>query len=154
MTSQWWNDDDQLLAALDEALREAREVPEDFVRAGKAAFTWHSIDAELAALTYDSATEQPGQLVVTRADRATLRDITFASAVLKIHLRVTETALHGQVVPPGESVVELHTRNGPAAAYPTDEDGWFSVRPLPIGSFRLHCRTASGLAAITDWFAL
>jgi hypothetical protein len=30
-------------------------VPADFIEVGMAAYAWHNIDAELAALTYDSA---------------------------------------------------------------------------------------------------
>jgi putative component of toxin-antitoxin plasmid stabilization module len=155
VTSHWWSDDDdQLLAAMGAALHEAQDVPPAFVAAGKAAYTWHTIDAELAALTYDSAADPPQQPALTRAERATLRDLTFSSTRVKIHLRVTDQALHGQVVPVGESVVELHTKDGPADSVTTDEDGWFVVRPIPIGSFRLLCRLVDGTAALTDWFAL
>ena len=47
-------DDDELLAALGEAIRAREEVPEWFVETGKNAYAWHNIDAELAQLTYDS----------------------------------------------------------------------------------------------------
>ena len=47
-------DDEQLLAALGEAMRARREVPGWFVETGKNAYAWHNIDAELAQLTYDS----------------------------------------------------------------------------------------------------
>ena len=49
-----WADDDQLFAALKEAMRAARAVPPEFVEAGKSAYAWRNIDAELASLTYDS----------------------------------------------------------------------------------------------------
>src|SRR5439155_1472035 len=84
------------------ALRAARDVPRRFVEAGQAALAWHNIDAELAALTYDSAAERPErlgatraeqlgatraeQLGATRAESATLRALTFASNRLSIHL--------------------------------------------------------------------
>ena len=38
MTGLWWNDDDQLLAAFDDALREARDTPDHFVEIGRAAY--------------------------------------------------------------------------------------------------------------------
>lgn len=47
--------DEELLAELGAALRTAEEVPAGFVNAGKAAFAWRGVDAELAALTFDSA---------------------------------------------------------------------------------------------------
>ena len=61
MSQQWWNDDDQLLAALGEALRSERSVPADFIQAGKAAFLWRGIDAEPATLTSDSARSRTGR---------------------------------------------------------------------------------------------
>jgi len=48
-----WNDDEKLIEALREAFASADDVPAAFVEAGKAAFAWRTIDAELAALTYD-----------------------------------------------------------------------------------------------------
>jgi hypothetical protein len=48
-------DDEELLAALREALAERQAVPPEFVEAAKNAFAWHNIDAELAELTYDSS---------------------------------------------------------------------------------------------------
>jgi hypothetical protein len=153
MTSQWWSDDDQLLAAVDDALREARDVPREFVEAGKAAYAWHNIDAELAALTYDSADDRR-LAAATRAERAALRDLTFATPQLKIHIQVTDKALHGQIVPPQRSDIELRTSQQPPVVISTDDDGWFTVQPIPIGSFRLHCRTATGATALTDWIAV
>ena len=37
---------------------------------------------------------------------------------------------------------------------PADEIGCFSVRPIPSGAFRLHCRTASDVDALTGWITL
>jgi hypothetical protein len=51
MASQWWTDDDQLMAELGDALRHGRAAPSEFVAAGKAAYMSRNIDAELADLT-------------------------------------------------------------------------------------------------------
>jgi hypothetical protein len=153
VTNRWWSDDDQLFAALDDALREAREVPGHLVEAAKASFAWHNVDAELAALTYDSAADSPRLIGTTRAERAALRELTFATPHLKIHLQVTDKALHGQIVPPQQCEIEVRTAAGPPLVTSADEDGWFTVQPIPIGSFRLQCRTASGTAR-TDWLAV
>lgn len=69
MSGRWWSDDDELLSALRAALREERDVPGHFVDAGKAVFTWHSIDAELAAITYDSLAEAAARDDPCRARR-------------------------------------------------------------------------------------
>jgi hypothetical protein len=55
VTGAWWDDDDALLSAVRVALATHDDVPASFVEMGKASFAWHDIDAELAALSYDSA---------------------------------------------------------------------------------------------------
>ncbi len=47
-------DDERLLTALSEAMKERQAVPSWFVETAKNAYAWHNIDAELAQLTYDS----------------------------------------------------------------------------------------------------
>ena len=51
------SDDDQLLAVLKESLQAQWQVPADFTEAGRSAYAWRNIDAELAELTYDSTTQ-------------------------------------------------------------------------------------------------
>ena len=46
MRNGW--DDEQLLAALSEAIRARRAVPSWFIEMGKNAFAWYASDAELA----------------------------------------------------------------------------------------------------------
>jgi hypothetical protein len=148
-----WTDDDELLAALKEALRAADDVPPDFVQAGKAAYTWHTIDAELAELTYDSAQDDTFAPATTRAEPAPLRAMTFAAPDLTIELEVTDEALLGQLVPPQTGEVQITTASGPVTTAPVDEIGCFVVRPLPSGSFRLHCQAAAG-SVLTGWITL
>ena len=64
-------DDEELLAALGEAIRAREAVPEWFVETGKNAYAWHNIDAELAQLTYDSQTDRERAAVVERIASAT-----------------------------------------------------------------------------------
>jgi hypothetical protein len=151
VTSQWRDDDDELLAALDDALRAAEVAPRDFVEAGKAAHAWHNIDAELAALTYDSAAEVGRALAATRAEPALLRALTFATTELTIDIEISHDALFGQIVPGQPADVELRLATGQATATTSDEIGWFVIRPVPKHTFRLHCRTASGANVVTSW---
>jgi hypothetical protein len=147
-----WRDDEQLLAALGEAVREARKVPPRFVAMGKAAFAWHNVDAELAALAYDSATTKVD--AVTRSEPATLRALSFAASCLTIEIEVTNDALLGQLVPPQPGEVELQNRDGSAHTAPVDDVGWFTLRPLPSGLFRLQVRPADGGEIVTEWMRL
>ena len=48
-------DDERLFDAMKETLTARQSVPPEFIQAGKNAYAWHNIDAELAQLTYDSA---------------------------------------------------------------------------------------------------
>jgi hypothetical protein len=151
-TRQW--SDDELLAALKQALRAVQEVPKEFVEAGKAAFAWHNIDAELAALTYDSAVPAGAGVAITRSEPATLRALTFAASQLTLEMEVTDDALRGQLVPPQAGTVEVRTAAGPVAEAEVDGVGYFVIRPVPKGSFRLSCRTTSGVTILTGWIAL
>lgn len=143
------DDDERLLAELGDAVRARAEVPDRFVAAGKAAFAWRTVDAELAALSYDSATSPAG--AGTRAEAASLRAMTFVASTLTIELEITGDALLGQIVPPRPGEVSVQTRHGTQAAVPVDEVGWFAVRPVPDRMFRLRLRTADGATVVTEW---
>jgi len=155
MASKWWTDDDELLAALDDALRAARDMPRGFAEAGKAAYAWRDIDAELATLTYDSViqADEPA-LAMSRSEPASLRSLTFTSAEFTIELEVTGDALLGQIVPPRPGRAEARTANGDVVTTGIDEIGCFAIRPIPRGSFRLHCQVGEGGTVLTRWFTL
>jgi hypothetical protein len=107
MAEGW--DDETLLAALRQALRARQAVAPEFVEAGKNAFAWHNIDAELAQLTFDStrdAAHAPGM----RAEAASIRALTFTSARLTIELEVTQDSLLGQIVPGQAGTVMVRSR--------------------------------------------
>jgi hypothetical protein len=152
MGPEHW-DDEQLLAALRHAVRAREAVPPDFVEAGRSAFAWHNIDAELAQLTYDSRSDRDYELSV-RAEAASVRALSFTSAHLTIELEVTQESLVGQVVPAQAGTITVRPRQGAETAAEVDEIGCFSISPAPPGEFRLHCRTAGGIEALTGWIAL
>ena len=145
-------DDDELLAALGEAIQAREEVPEWFVETGKNAYAWHNIDAELARLTYDSSRDRDAVAVV-RSEAASIRALTFTSAQLSIELEVTAGSLVGQIIPPRAGTLEVHTTAGVASS-PVDEIGCFGVTPIPSSPFRLRCRTEDGTDVLTGWITL
>lgn len=152
MVTEGW-DDEELFAALQQALSTRRAVPPEFVEAGKNAFAWHNIDAELAQLTYDS-THRPGLAARTRAEAASIRGLTFTSTRLTIELEVTTDALLGQVVPAQSATIEVQTRDGTQTVIASDEIGCFSIQPIPAGPFRLHLRAAARADVLTGWITL
>jgi hypothetical protein len=145
-------DDEELLAALGEAIRAREEVPEWFVETGKNAYAWHNIDAELAQLTYDSSRDRDAVAVV-RSEAASIRALTFTSAQLSIELEVTERSLVGQIIPPRAGTLEVHTTVG-VASTTVEEIGCFAVEPIPASPFRLRCRTEDGADVLTGWITL
>lgn len=150
-----WDDDEELLAALRNALRgpPAQGVPPEFIEAGKAAYTWRTIDAELAELTYDSAQESLAA-AGRRAEDAATRTLTFSSAHLTIELEATGDALLGQLVPVQTGLVEI--QSGPEKGTQTDVDtmGCFTIQPIPAGPFRLRCQSGAGAVVLTEWLSL
>ena len=145
-------DDDELLAALGEAIKAQDPVPSWFVQTGKNAYAWHSIDADLAQLTYDSRADEDADAVV-RSETATIRALTFTSAHLSIELEVADGSLLGQVVPAQAGTLETRTKAGMTTS-PVDEGGFFAVEPIPPGPFRLRFRTTDGADVITGWITL
>ena len=146
-------DDEELLAALRQALAERQVVPPEFVEAAKNAFAWHNIDAELAELTYDSSRDaEPAPS--TRAETASIRALTFTSAHLTIELEVTHDSLLGQIVPAQPGTIKVQLRDGAETTVPADGIGRFTIRPMPAGTFRLHCRTEADADALTNWITL
>jgi hypothetical protein len=153
---QWWVDDDRLLRMLGEALS-AGDVPASFVESGKLAFPWQDLDAELAALTYDSATDRTPALAGTRADDlARLRQLTYRATRtgLEIELAITEDAVVGQLWPRQAGTVEMRPRRGDSTTRPVNQAGGFVIRPIPSTPFRLYCQTTTGASVITAWVTL
>jgi len=150
MPDRW--DDEELLAALGEAMKAREAVPAWFVETGKNAYAWHNIDAELAQLTYDSTRDQD-TVAAVRSEAASIRALTFTSARLSMELEVTDRSLLGQIIPPRAGTLEVHTTAGVISS-PVDEIGCFAVTPIPASPFRLRCRTADGADVLTGWITL
>ena len=146
-------DDEELMAALREAMKAREAVPDWFVETGQSAYAWHNIDAELAQLTYDSSRDTE-RAAVTRSENASIRALTFTSAHLSIELEITEGSLLGQIIPPRGGTIEVLTSAGASTTTPVDEIGCFSVVPKPAGQFRLRCRTTDGTDVLTGWITV
>ena len=146
-------DDEQLLAALREAVRDRQAVPPWFVEMATNAYAWHNIDAELAQLTYDSENDAD-RLAAVRSETASIRALTFTSPHLSLELEVTESSLLGQIVPPRAGTIETQTGAGATTSTAVDEIGCFVVEPIPASPFRLRCRTDDGMDVLTGWLTL
>lgn len=156
MNTSW--SDEELLVALGQALRSRWAVPAELIDAGRKAFAWHNIGAEIATLIYDSS-HLRGDALATRAEGASIRALTFASTNMTIELEVASDALLGQIVPAGPASISVQRQDGAdtlvtAGEVSTDGIGCFSLDPVPDGVFRLRCQTRDGLDVLTTWVAL
>lgn len=150
----WWRDDDRLLTELGAAVREGQQVPESFVRAGKAAYTWRTVDAELAELRLDAPLAEPepaGLRGEPSGPGGGPRALSFTASVLAIEVEIHPDAIRGQLVPAQPGIVRIRDAEGATGEVPVDEVGWFVIEMVPVVPFRLHVRTAAGAAVITDW---
>ena len=144
----WPAGDEELLAALGEALAEEDAVPRRVSEAGKALFSLYSLDAELAAL------ESGDKLLAgVRSASPGARELDFTLGNLTIHVELTDRQVSGQVVPPQPGEVDVQTQGDRPRRVAVDELGWFAVAPPPRGEFRLLFLGADGLRAVTDWIA-
>jgi hypothetical protein len=162
--SNGWDQDEELLAALREALhgraappghdpQAGQAVPPEFIEAGQALYTWRNIDAELAELTYDSIHDTlagAGQ----RAADPPVRTLTLSSAHLTIELEASAEAILGQLVPVQPGLVEIQSGPGKGAETSVDTMGLFTIQPIPDRPFRLRCQAAGGFVVLTEWLRL
>ena len=148
--------DEQLISHLAEALDAADPMPPGVIEAAKATFTWRTIDAELAALVFDSASEELVGVRGAEADAA--RQMTFRTPGVEIELVVvseTSRRLVGQLVPPQAAEIELHHEDTTAIAR-SDNLGRFTFNDVPTGSVRLTCRLPEEDGAViqTEWIII
>lgn len=146
--------DEELLSRLAEALDIAEPLPDGVIEAAKMTFTWRTIDAELAALVFDSATDE---LAGVRSSAAT-RQMTFRTRGVEIELVViseTTRRLIGQLVPPQAAEIELHHEEE-TRTMQSDNLGRFAFHDVPAGSVRLTCKfVGEGEASVqTEWIVI
>lgn len=129
--------DEQLLQTLRDAAAEVDPEPEGITTAALAAFTWRTVDAELAALTYDSALDE-GLMTGVRGEGARL--LTFEGGGLTVEIEMTsDRRMVGQLVPPTSMDVEVRYPSGRSVVH-ADEMGRFAAGPVPGGPMSLRCK--------------
>jgi hypothetical protein len=148
-----WNDDDQLLAALGEALQ---GPPGSLVEEAKALYTWREVDAELAQLIHDSALDD-NLVAGMRAELASVRRLAFETRAgdVTLELEVTPDGIVGQVWPrPLSAELEVGTKDGAVRVVELDEVGGFFVHLVPPGPFRLSWHASQDRRVLTVWITL
>lgn len=142
-----------MLAALREALARREAVPTAFVEAGKSAYAWRHVDAELAQLTFDSSRDAE-LAAAMRSESASVRALTFQSAHFTIEVEITEDAFLGQLVPPQSGTAETQARTGQLITTSIDDVGCFAIEPKPECPFQLRVRTEGHADVVTGWLTI
>jgi hypothetical protein len=143
--------DDVLIEELAALLGPQHEPPPEVLHAAREVFTWRTVDAELAALTWDSLVD--AEPVGSRS-ATPVRTLTFDAGEALIEVEVSggagERRLIGHLDPPEAVALELRTADGPVVGS-ADELGRF-VLPLPPERqpCSLRCRLAGGTVQ-TPW---
>lgn len=148
-------DDNELEEELRRLASRLDPVPPELTATAADAFGWRDIDAELAALVYDSALdEEEATLVRGALDR---RLVSFRAGDVTIDVEVTAVAsgrsVIGQIEPPQRAVVDIRRRGG-VVSTEADELGRFHAGTLPAGPISLRLRPLAGAGAqllVTDW---
>ena len=156
-------DDDTLEEELRALVGRIDPVPERVLEGGRGAFTWHTIDEDLAALaqlTHDSLLEDDLALAGVRGP-AGPRTITFETPAHTFEVQVTGTGsekrrLVGQIVPPAAAgiVVEHRTGDDIDASGVADEFGRFVIDAVVAGDVRLRIGLIDGSEVRTEWTQL
>lgn len=141
--------DDELMAVLAEAVAAERDVPDNRRDAARAAFTWRTVDAELAELLHDSALEAGAAV---RSTATAPRTLSFAHAGLTVEVEVDGDDLLVEVVgEPGATVV-LQPPDADEVAVVTDAAG-FARFDAVAGTVRFVV-TAGEASLTTPWVTL
>ncbi|MEU7615295.1 hypothetical protein AB0M91_03965 [Micromonospora rifamycinica] len=146
-------DDEALTTELGAALWDTGPVSEAYLSAALAAFTWRTVDSELAVaeLTFDSAVD--AELVGMTRSAASARTLSFRSGSVVVEIEVSDAGIVGQLSPSGGGRVSARTAAGTYDEAPVDAVGFFSLGVPPPGPVQLCARTV-GYAVSTAWVCL
>ncbi|WP_055534374.1 hypothetical protein [Streptomyces graminilatus] len=141
-------DDDLLEETLRQAAAIMDPVPAQLQQTAVEAYALHSLDTQLAELTFDSLVHG----IPVRGAEDAPRMLTFHTAELTVDIEVTAHGLMGQVLPPQEASIEV--LSGPQPTSPptltADDMGRFTADLHVTGPFALRLRTDAE-TVMTEW---
>ncbi|WP_134768149.1 hypothetical protein [Nocardioides sp. 1609] len=145
-------DDDALLAELGRAVSEEAVVTARRREAARAAFTWRTVDAELADLLHDSALESGAVRSAGVPDAA--RTLSYGNGDVTLELEVDGDTVLGQVVREADggtvaAVVLLRRADGAETSAEVDPSGFFRFTDVAPGPARFVAGTLT-----TPWVVL
>lgn len=141
--------DVQLLATVREALEEHDPVPPGVVEAARASLTWLTIEADLAALSEDTALTAAGVRTETAA-----RVLTFECSTGVVVLEVTSSGDERRLVGQADRAAGLQVRHrGGTVEVETDAHGRFRVEGVRSGPVSVVCTFSDSpeTPLVTSW---
>ncbi len=146
-----------LLQELRAAARHFDPPPDSVLEAARASLTWRTIDAELAALEFDSAVDLAATAV--RSSEGP-RLLTFAAPGLNIEVEVSPIGprrqLVGQLVPAQAARIDVRHAGG-VTTVRADQLGRFGADAISAGPVSLRCHLGdapSSPPVVTEWIPL
>ena len=150
-------EDEGLLQELRATARRLDPPPSSVLEAARASLTWRTIDAELAALEFDSAVDVAATAV--RSGEGP-RLLTFSAPGLSIEVEVSPIGprrqLVGQLVPAQPARIDVRHAGG-VTTVQADRLGRFGVDAVSAGPVSLRCHLGdvpSGVPVVTEWIPL
>jgi hypothetical protein len=147
-------EDERLLELLRQAAGRFDPPPAAVVEAARASLTWRTIDAELAALSFDSAVDRAAVAVRGKGGS---RLLTFVAPGLNIEVEVAPVGerrrLTGQLVPPQPARIDIRHAGG-ITTVEADRLGRFGADAISAGPVSLRCRPGDAPdapAVVTEW---
>jgi hypothetical protein len=139
--------DDELLALLGEAVAESDGVADRHREAARAAFTWRTVDAELAELLHDSALD-PGLAVRSGGDD--VRTLAFASGPITLEIEIDGDEVMGQIIGGQALRITVQRPDTEDRDIATDQAGFFRIDAVGRGPLRLVVPVGD-LTLVSPW---
>jgi hypothetical protein len=149
--------EERLFEELTALVRRADRVPAEVLAAARGSYTWRTIEAELAELTYDSLLDDDALANVRSG--AQPRQVTFETEELTIELEIGFATggrrIVGQLVPTQVAEIEIRHPAGEQSVE-ADELGRFTAEVLTVGPVSFSCRlkTNGEKTITTDWIII
>jgi hypothetical protein len=142
--------DDALVRELARAVALHDPVPAELLTFAWEAFTWRTVDAELAALVADS--RDAAGAVFRGAEDVRLLTFTAGEQQLDVELLTDGAArrLVGELTPGRRAHVVVEHAGG-TVTEEADELGRFLVAGVPAGRIRVRCEPVDGPPIVTPW---
>jgi hypothetical protein len=144
--------DRRLLDEVRSVLDDVDPVPDAVLTSARAALTWLTIDAELAALAEDTALASAG----VRSTGLT-RSLTFESEAGVLAFEVSGDGEVRQIVGQADRPADLTVRhNGDPITVATDQQGRFRIEGVLAGPVSLHCvfHDTPASPIVTSWIVV